>query len=213
MQPKKRHFILDLIDEGEHQHQDFKYRISDSAKIARSISAFANCSGGHLLVGVKDNGNIAGVSSEEEIYMVEQAAECYCKPAQAIACRTYRIGGKTVLKVDIAEAAEKPVLAPDEHGKWKAFYRVADENIPASNLHLKIWEHNNETTGTMVQFCDHERLLFEYLEEHGGITIEGYMKLAHISRMVAETSAVNLCQIHSLALEYHDGEYLLTLHK
>ena len=51
-------------------HQDFKYQITDARKIARSISAFANNSGGHLLVGVKDNGSIVGVSSDEEIYMI-----------------------------------------------------------------------------------------------------------------------------------------------
>ncbi|MDY5609301.1 MAG: putative DNA binding domain-containing protein, partial [Sodaliphilus sp.] len=52
---KTKDYILQLIDEGEHEHQDFKYQISDAKKIARSISAFANNSGGRLLVGVKDN--------------------------------------------------------------------------------------------------------------------------------------------------------------
>ena len=51
-------------------------------KIARSLSAFANHSGGSLLIGVKDNGAIAGVRNEEDIYVVEQAAELYCRPAQ-----------------------------------------------------------------------------------------------------------------------------------
>lgn len=81
---KSRHYIQDLIEEGEHEHQDFKFQISDARKIARSISAFANNSGGHLLVGVKDNGKIAGVRSDEEIYMIEQAAEMYCRPAQRV---------------------------------------------------------------------------------------------------------------------------------
>lgn len=75
---KTKDYILQLIDEGEHEHQDFKYQISDAKKIARSISAFANNSGGRLLVGVKDNGHIAGVKSDEEIYMIEQAATMYC---------------------------------------------------------------------------------------------------------------------------------------
>ena len=77
MEQKSRNYIQNLILEGEHEHQDFKYQISDARKIARSISAFANNSGGRLLVGVKDNGNIAGVSSDEEIYMIEQAAQMY----------------------------------------------------------------------------------------------------------------------------------------
>lgn len=48
-----KEYILELIEEGEHEMQDFKFSISDSRKIARSISAFANHSGGRLLVGVK----------------------------------------------------------------------------------------------------------------------------------------------------------------
>ena len=84
MEQKSRNYIQNLILEGEHEHQDFKYQISDARKIARSISAFANNSGGRLLVGVKDNGNIAGVSSDEEIYMIEQAAQMYCQPPQDV---------------------------------------------------------------------------------------------------------------------------------
>lgn len=37
---KGRHYIHSLIEEGEHERQDFKFAISDARKIARSISAF-----------------------------------------------------------------------------------------------------------------------------------------------------------------------------
>ena len=66
-------YIQQLVAQGEHVQQDFKFAITDARKIARSISAFANTEGGRLLVGVKDNGKIAGVRSEEEIYMIEAA--------------------------------------------------------------------------------------------------------------------------------------------
>ena len=35
-------YIHALIDEGEHQQQDFKFEISDARKIAKTLSAFAN---------------------------------------------------------------------------------------------------------------------------------------------------------------------------
>ena len=72
-----RYYIRELISQGEHEEQDFKFAISDARKIARSVSAFANNRGGRLLVGVKDNGTIAGVRSEEDIFVVEQAARMY----------------------------------------------------------------------------------------------------------------------------------------
>ena len=74
-------YIQRLIAEGEHEQQDFKFQISDAHKIAHSISAFANNAGGRLLVGVKDNGSIAGLRSEEDLYMLEAAAQLYCRPA------------------------------------------------------------------------------------------------------------------------------------
>ena len=77
----KTDYIHDRIAEGEHQQQDFKFEISDARKIAKSLSAFSNTDGGRLLVGVKDNGKIAGVRSEEEVYMIEAAAKLYCKPS------------------------------------------------------------------------------------------------------------------------------------
>lgn len=76
--------IQQLVSEGEHVHQDFKFAITDARKIAKSLSAFANTEGGRLLIGVKDNGKIAGIRSEEELYMIEAAATMYCKPAVAL---------------------------------------------------------------------------------------------------------------------------------
>ena len=46
---KGRYYIEELISQGEHEQQDFKFLISDARKIARSISAFANNGGGRLL--------------------------------------------------------------------------------------------------------------------------------------------------------------------
>ena len=73
-------YIYGLIGEGEHTQQDFKFEISDARKIAKSLSAFSNTIGGRLLIGVKDNGRIAGIRSDEEIYMIEAAAQVYCEP-------------------------------------------------------------------------------------------------------------------------------------
>ena len=135
---KDKKYLAKLIEQGEHEHQDFKYQISDAKKIARSISAFANNSGGHLLIGVKDNGNISGIKSDEEIFMVDQAAQLYCRPTQAVEYTIYRHEGKCVLFAQINEAEKKPVKAPNESGEWRVYYRVNDENILANPLHVKI---------------------------------------------------------------------------
>ncbi len=207
----RKDYILSLIEQGEHEHQDFKFQISDARKIARSIAAFANNDGGRLLVGVKDNGKIAGVSSDEEIYMVEQAASMYCRPEQKPQFRLHRVEGKTVLEAIISPANEKPVLAPDENGRWRAYFRVADENIAAHPIHEQILSRASNRANHIVSFTEAEQLLLGYLANHGSITPEGYMRLAHISRLAAEMSLVNLCEIQVLRITYHDSRCVFTL--
>ena len=132
-------YIRALISEGEHVRQDFKFEISDSRKIARSLSAFANTEGGRLLIGVKDNGRIAGVRSEEEMYMVEAAAQVYCIPAVEVDMRVYRPEGRSVLVASVGPAVRKPVLVKEEDGRRLAYVRIADENILASPVHIGVW--------------------------------------------------------------------------
>ena len=103
---KKIHPIEALIEQGEHQQLDFKFEVSDSKKIARTLSAFANTDGGRLLIGVKDNGNISGVRSEEEYYMIEAASRMYTRPEVPFEATRWEVNGKTVLEVYIAPSPD-----------------------------------------------------------------------------------------------------------
>ena len=80
----EKKYIQQLIAQGEHQQQDFKYKVADAHKLAKSVSAFANTDGGRLLIGVRDDGVISGVRSEEEIFMMHAAAYKYCEPSASI---------------------------------------------------------------------------------------------------------------------------------
>lgn len=101
MEGQGEKYIRALIAQGEHQQLDFKFEITDARKIARTLSAFSNTQGGRLLVGVKDNGRISGIQSDEEFYMVESAATLYCRPEVKFSSRIHQIDGKNILEVYI----------------------------------------------------------------------------------------------------------------
>ncbi len=144
-------YIHALIAEGEHQQQDFKFEISDARKIAKTLSAFANTDGGKLLIGVKDNGKIAGVRSDEEQYMIEAAAGLYCSPEVNYTMQTYLVEGRSVLVVQIEESDRKPVYAKDETGKYLAYLRIKDENILATPVHLRVWQQSGSPKGELIR--------------------------------------------------------------
>ena len=174
-------YIQQLIAEGEHVHQDFKFAISDARKIAKSLSAFANTEGGRLLVGVKDNGKIAGIRSEEEIYMIEAAATMYCRPPVVTENRVYRVEGKDVLEVKVKECDRKPVQAVDEAGKAWAYVRIADENILASPVHIQIWNHEKKKE-VVITYTDREKRVLEELGSQGMLTLNKCGRLVHLPR-------------------------------
>jgi len=183
--------IKDLIAEGEHQQLDFKFEISDSRKIARSLVAFANTNGGRLLVGVKDNGAIAGVRSEEEYYMVEAAAALYCKPEVKFTTREWHVDSKLVLEVYVAESPDKPHRAPDKDGKYKVFVRVGDQNLLGNKVLMMLWKQQKKGKGVEIRYREQEEILMHYLQENGFITLTGFSRLAGIPRFLAEKILLN----------------------
>ena len=179
-------YIHSLIAEGEHQQQDFKFEISDARKIAKTLSAFANTDGGRLLVGVKDNGKIAGVRSEEERYMVEAAARLYCTPQVDCEMQAFMVEGRCVLVVTIPESVHKPVYAKDESGRNLAYLRIADENILATPVHLRVWQQSDNPSGELMTYTGREQLLLRLLEENESLSLNKYCRMACISRRAAE---------------------------
>ena len=156
-------YIQHLISEGEHQQLDFKFEISDARKIARTLVAFSNSSGGKLLIGVKDNGKIAGIRSEEEIYMLDSAANFYCKPEVTFCFRKWVIDGKTILEADIPEGTDKPYLCKMEDNKWMAFIRVKDENFLADIVQVKAWKIKKRRSGVLLRYTDNEQAVLDFL--------------------------------------------------
>ena len=181
-------YIYKLIEEGEHQQQDFKFEISDARKIAKSLSAFSNTDGGRLLIGVKDNGKIAGVRSEEEIYMIEAAAKLYCQPQVNCQMQIHDIDGHTVLEVIVPPGTTKPYYAKDQTNKCWAYIRIKDENILATPVHLKVWQQEGTQKGSFLHYTEQERLLLDYLTTHPAITLNQYCRLARIPRIKAENT-------------------------
>ena len=179
-------YIHALIAEGEHQQQDFKFEISDARKIAKTLSAFANTDGGRLLIGVKDNGKIAGVRSDEEQYMIEAAAQLYCSPQVDYRMHTYLAEGRSVLVVEVEESRQKPVYACDESGKNLAYLRIKDENILATPVHLRVWQQSGNPQGELIEYTQREQLLLDLLRENELLSLNRYCRMAHLSRHAAE---------------------------
>lgn len=200
--------LYKFIEEGEHRQQDFKFEISDARKIAKTLSAFSNTDGGRLLVGVKDNGKIAGVRSEEEIYMIEAAAKLYSQPQVECEMKIHRVEGRTVLEVIVPPGKHKPYYAKDSDNRLWAYVRIEDENILANPVHLKIWKQSGAPKGSFVHYSQQEQLLLDYLTSHPGISVGQYCRLARIPRNKAENTLAKFVRFGLIEITFTDRKFL-----
>lgn len=186
------YYIRKLISEGENQTLDFKYAINDSRKIARTLAAFANTDGGRLLIGVRDNGSIAGIRSDEEIYMVDTAAHLFCRPEINYTIKQHTSEGKTILEVEVMKGNSRPYQAKDEDGRWITYFRHNDQNLVANRILLQVWKKGEKPRGVMVKFGKAENILMDYLSKNGSITLSMFRKIAAIPAHRAEAIITNL---------------------
>ena len=203
-----RCYLKNLIAQGEHQQQDFKYKVMDAVKLARSVSAFANTDGGRLLIGVRDDGHLSGVRSEEEIFMMHAAAYKYCRPQASIKFDTYHAEGKTIVVATVPPALRRPVCALNAEGKATAYIRIADENIVASPVHLRLWQMDAAEKGQTMTFGEREHTLLNTLGEHPGIPLNRLVRLSHQPRQTAISILARLIRFGLVGMKHADQQFL-----
>lgn len=204
-----KRYLLSLIGEGEHQQQDFKYRVDDARKLAKSVSAFANTDGGRLLIGVRDDGFIAGVRKEGEIHVMHQAAYKYCQPEASVRFDTYHAEGRTVVIATVPPSDKKPVCAQDEDGIMRAYIRIKDENIVASPVLFKLMKESQQPQGALLTMDDDIRRLLSMMEEP--LTLNRLVKLVKLPRPKVVALLAHLIRFGTVRWEYVDQDFLFSL--
>ncbi len=189
----KPYHIRQLILEGEEVSLDFKKTITSCSKIAKTMVAFAHNTGGRLLVGVADNGDIKGVRSEdEEKYMLTKAAHFYCRPALEPSFEEVYIDDKIVLVAEIRESDIKPHYALGEDNKWWVYIRVKDKSLLASKIVVDVLKAESKEDGVLIEYSGKEKALLEYLESNERITAREYSRMLNLSRRRAQRILVTL---------------------
>lgn len=173
--------ISDLISLGESQTLEFKFELNSARRISETLSAFSNTNGGTLLIGVKDNGVPAGIRLEEEVHVLEAAADIYCKPALKLTMKRHDIAGKTILEVKVPEAVEKPILSEYEPDKSKAWLRINASNRLATPVHLRLWKFASKTPPPS-EFTVSEKLVLDLFVKRKWLSLNQVSKLSKLPR-------------------------------
>lgn len=192
-----------LIWQGENDQVDFKQRVTQPEKIARTMVSFANTRGGTILIGVKDNGTVTGIDPEEEKHTLQLAADFYCNPPVTLTFEELEAERRIVLKVTIAESSTKPHYAKIKEDEWRGYVRVKDTSVQTSKMVNKVLE-NEAPQFERIPLDRHENAALEMLQKQPRLTLKQYMKAANLSERRAYRILIKLV-IHGY-LRLHDKE-------
>lgn len=117
-----------LIKRGETQKVEFKQSASSAKDLAREIVAFANTTGGTLILGVDDKAQLIGVKDYKEAEQtLTNALNHNCQPPIQASIHQITIEGKHLAVVEIPEGKRKPYEA-----NHIPYLRVGSSTRPAT---------------------------------------------------------------------------------
>ncbi|MBS3946424.1 MAG: putative DNA binding domain-containing protein [Melioribacter sp.] len=210
--------VLELIEMGEGLHVEYKQRFSTHEKIAKSIIAFANTSGGVILIGVDDDKSIYGIASEKsDTELVNETAVKYCAPPVVCNIYSYEIENKEVMAVEIPESGNKPHRIQDYKSSLdlntaQVYVRVNDKSVFASKEMIKLLQ-TEQSKKSLVNYSvgKNEKIVFEYLEKNEKISVKELSKIANISDRRASRTLIKLVRANLLLIHVKDnGENYFT---
>lgn len=169
--------VQKLIKKKEGQQIEWKSTLPDAFRTARTLVAFANTSGGTLLIGIKDNGEIVGVVSElRELTVLQQAVELHTEPELTLTYESVKMNNKLILAVQVAESAQKPHVAIDPKNTKIIYVRVKDKTVP-TNQFLEATEAANP----QLVKQHNVKMILNYLRKNDTITSDKLAQITNIS--------------------------------
>jgi len=109
--------VQQLITRGESDKVEFKTRVGKDRELdefIESVVAFANSSGGVILVGIDDNANIVGITEEKLDDRVSKILRSHCDPPIQPEMSIHSLDDKRILMIQVKEGSNKPYMFRDK---------------------------------------------------------------------------------------------------
>ncbi len=103
--------VIELIANGEDSHTQFKRDIHSAESLAGELAAFSNSNGGHILIGVDDQGTVTGLTQDDVRrlnQLIANTATNNVRPSINPETENLTVGDDLVMVVTVREGISKP---------------------------------------------------------------------------------------------------------
>lgn len=182
-----------IAESGENETVEFKRKAAFPLKIVREMVAFANTSGGILLIGVDDSGKLPGLKyPDEEIFVIKKALRKHCRPWLKFKQEVIPVSANhSILVFEVPPSRRKPHFVVQGR-QQDSYVRVGDKCIKASREVLAIAQHSGSADNFGFTYGEPERTLFSYLDQNKTITLDKFTEISGLQRLTASEKLILL---------------------
>lgn len=140
---KADQLIKNLIKQKESEQLEFVEALSKE-HVANTICGFLNGKGGQILIGVKENGTIAGISNPTKYK--EELRKYFSDtllPEAPITISIEDVDNKKIANIEVWEGAKKPYIS-----NGSIYYRKKDKTVRASSKEISELIHSRQLSET-----------------------------------------------------------------
>ena len=159
--------ITNLIGETTEYDKKAALEAKKPKSWCKSVSAFANTSGGVLIFGISDDGQIIGLANpERDAEKISEIIKSRLDPRPEFNLRFCEEEGKTLIVLDICKGEETPYYYSGD-GVLEAYIRVGNESVKATSTELKrlVLRGKNTSYDSQLSFYKAEDYAFSKLKE------------------------------------------------
>jgi predicted HTH transcriptional regulator len=193
-------WLHQLIREGEGWNLEFKLRAAFPEKLVHEIIAFANTRGGTLLVGVDDDGRMAGVKyPEEESLLVMQSLIKHCRPRIRVHYFYVRLTAKKwVVVFEVPESKRKPIRFLEGKNNFVHYIRYEDKSIKASREAEGIVRLQSTKTDVGFTYGDNEAKIIKALAAKSPLTLAEISHTTGLDNKQLSQRIIQLAGAHAI---------------
>ena len=205
LDPRQVQQLRLLVSHGEGASLEFKRKATFPQKIVREMIAFANTKGGILLIGIGDDGSLAGLKHpEDELHVMTEALKKVRPSMQYNVTLIPIANARMVIQYEIPESKRKPHYIIDENKTKESFVRVDDKSIKASRELREIVKRKQRMKDIRFHYGEHEKFLMQYLDEKKTITLKEFVALSGLNRLYASRKLILLVLANVLRIIPHE---------
>ena len=213
--PDQIKWLNQLVREGEGLHLEFKLKATYPDKLVHEIIAFANTKGGTLLIGVDDDGRMAGVKyPEEESLSVVRSLIKHCRPRIRVNYYYVRLTSKKWIVVfEVSESKRKPIKFLEGRNKLIHYIRFEDKSVQATPEAAAILKLRSSKTDVSFLYGDMENKILKAIEVKSPSTLAELCRATGISEKQLSPRLVKLAATHVVGwrpMDKHDIFFSVT---